>query len=196
MNDAQTEIERLREEVAELRKALGEKRQQLSAPNLPSLRDNYEFVLDCARYSEGLATEAAVRKKYHFDESTWESLGKDDTLVERIEAEKVRRVRDGSFKREKAQQLIVKGPEILDGIMSDIKTSPKHKVDAIKTLDALAANGPGAAPEQDRVVIRIDLTKGGGDVIEFNRSVRPTPSDDKLIEHDSNTPGLPGFVLT
>src|SRR5262245_21390552 len=137
MNDAQDEIARLKREVERLRKALGE-RQQLSAPNLPSQRDNYEFILDCTRYSEGLATEAAVRKKYHLDESTWESLGKDDALVERIEEEKLRRVRDGSLKRERSQQLVTKAPDILDTIMTDTKTSPKHKHDAIKTLDALA----------------------------------------------------------
>jgi hypothetical protein len=192
--NAQDEIERLKREVEQLRKALCE-RQQLSAPNLPSLRDNYEFVLDCARYSEGLATEAAVRKKYHFDESTWESLGKDDALVERIEAEKVRRVRDGSAKRERAQQHIVKGPDILNGIMTDPKASPRHKVDAIKTLDALADPGPQAAADQERVVVTINL--GGGDVFRYSGSVKPIPSDDakKLIEHDDSTPGVPGFAV-
>jgi hypothetical protein len=191
------EIERLREEVAELRRALGE-RQQLQTPvtNLLTLRDNFEFVTDMTRYAEGLLPEKDVRKKYHFDEATWERLGSDEQLIEAIEAEKLRRVRDGSAKREKAQQLIVKGPEILDSIMSDVKVSPKHKVDAIKTLDALADNGPGAAPEQDRVVIRIDLTAGGGEVLEF-KAGKPTPSDDtKVIEHDNNTPGVPGFKLT
>jgi len=182
------EIERLREEVAELRKALGE-RQQLSAPNLPSLRDNYEFVLDCARYSEGLATEAAVRKKYHFDERTWESLGKDDALVERIEEEKLRRVRDGSFKRERSQQLVTKAPDVLDTIMTDTKTSPKHKVDAIKTLDVLAANGPQAAQEEDRVIVTINL---GSDVLRFDKAVKPTPADTNTIDA---TPGLPGFMI-
>src|SRR5262249_23182039 len=53
MYDAQDEIAQLKLEVEQLRKALGE-RQQLSAPNLPSLRDNYEFVIDLARFSEGL----------------------------------------------------------------------------------------------------------------------------------------------
>ena len=192
--NAQDEIEHLKREVERLQKALGE-RQQLSAPSLPSLRDNYEFVSDLARFSEGLFTEAAVRKKYHFDESTWESLGKDDALVERIEAEKLQRIRNGSAKREKAQQHIVKGPDILNDIMSDTKASPKHKVDAIKTLDALAANGPGAAPEQDRVVIRIDLTAGGGDVLRFDGSVKPTPGDAKVIEHEPRPRGVPGFEV-
>ena len=196
--NAQDEIERLKREVERLQKALDE-RQQLDQPkSLPALRDNYEFLIDLARYAESLEgySEKDIRKKYHFDEATWKALGNDDRLVEKIEALRLQRVRDGSFKREKAQQLIVKGPEILDSIMSDVKVSPKHKVDAIKTLDALADNGPGAAPEQDRVVIRIDLTAGGGEVLEF-KAGKPTPSDDtKVIEHDNNTPGVPGFKLT
>jgi len=79
---AQAEIDRLKSEVAELRKALGNK-QQLSPPNLPSLRDNFEFVTDMARFSEGIATESAVRKKHHFDEATWERLASDEQLIER-----------------------------------------------------------------------------------------------------------------
>jgi len=193
--NAQDEIERLKHEVERLQKALGE-RQQLSAPLPQSLLENYEFVADCARYAENLISEAAVRKKYGFSEKTWENLGKDDALVERIEEEKLQRIRNGSAKREKAQQLIVKGPEILDGIMSDAKASPKHKVDAIKTLDALAANGPQTAAEQDRVIVRIDLTAGGGDVLRFDHAVKPIPPGDaKVIEHEPSTPGLPGFAV-
>jgi hypothetical protein len=190
MNDAQDEIARLKREVERLRKALGE-RQQLSAPNLPSLRDNYEFILDCTRYSEDLATEAAVRKKYHLDESTWESLGKDDALVERIEEEKLRRVRDGSLKRERAQQLIVKGPEILDGIMSDTKANAKHRIDAAKVLDTFAANGPQTAADEDRVIITINL--GADTKLVFDKAVKPTPADDaKIIDV---TPPLLGFAV-
>ena len=77
--------------------------------------------------------------------------------------------------------------------MSDAKASPKHKVDAIKTLDALAANGPQAAAEQDRVIVTINL---GGDVLRFDHAVKPRPPNDaKVIEHDSSTPGVPGFAV-
>src|SRR5262249_60445424 len=111
--NAQDEIERLREDVAELRKALGE-RQQLSTPDLPALRDNFEFVTDCARFSENLISEAAVRKKYHFDEDTWSRLGEDDALVRAIEDEKTRRIRSGAAKREKAQHHVVRAPDVLE----------------------------------------------------------------------------------
>src|SRR5262249_27220320 len=153
-----------------------------------SLLEDHEFIADCCRFAEGITSEAAVRKKYHFSEEAWERLGVDDKLIEAVELEKTRRIRSGEAKREKAQQHIVKGPDILNDIMCDTKASPKHKVDAIKTLDALAANGSGAAPEQDRVVIRIDLTAGGGEVVEFDKTIRPQPSDVNIIDDATHTP--------
>jgi hypothetical protein len=116
-----------------------------------------ELIADCARFAEGTLTEAQVRKKYRFNENAWEALGADDALVEAIEAEKLRRIRDGSAKREKAQLLVVKGPAILDSIASDASASPRHRVDAIKTLDGMAAGGPAEAATQDRFIITINL---------------------------------------
>src|SRR5262249_49664303 len=127
------------------------------AVNSP-LIENHEFIADLARYAEGLLSEQQVKKKYHFDDATWERLGENDALVEAIEAEKTRRIRNGSTKREKAQLHIVKGPDVLEKIMSDDSANPRHKVDAIKALDALADNGPRATTAADRFVIHIDLT--------------------------------------
>jgi hypothetical protein len=191
MNDVQTELERLREEVAELKRALGE-RQQLAAPNLPALRDNLEFVTNCARFAEGNFSEAAMRRKYHLEEETWTALGKDEALIERVELEKVRRVRDGSCKRERAQELITKGPSILDSIATSPKASDKHKIDALKVLDSFADPGAQAArDDSDRVVVTINL--GGDQKLVFDKSVKPNPNDDdKIIDV---TPPVPGFDL-
>src|SRR5262249_29880113 len=142
-----------------------------------SLIDNVELVEDMARYSEGLVTQAQVKKKWRklIDEKTWEALGSNDELVEKIELEKVRRIRNGQAKREKSQQLIVKACEILDDIAQDTKASPRHRVDAIKTLDAFADNGPKAAPdtsEKFSIVInlgedyRLRVGPNGSEVID------------------------------
>ena len=120
---------------------------------LASLIDNQEFIGDMCRFQEGIVTEKAIRKKYRMAESAWEALALDDELVRAIEAESVRRIRDGSSKREKAQALIVKGPDILDSIASDVSASPRHRVDAIKVLDTFAANGPQGVPAADRFLI-------------------------------------------
>jgi hypothetical protein len=113
------------------------------------------------------------------DEATWTRLGEDDSLIEKIENEKLRRIRSGAAKREKAQQHIVRGPDILNDIMLDAKASPKHKIDAAKTLDGFAANGPQAVPPAaaaERFVIQINL--GNDEILTFNKSITARPHDD------------------
>src|SRR5215475_11357059 len=123
----------------------------LPRAEVAELKDNHEFVSDCCRYSEGVLSEAAVRKKWHFDAATWELLSSDDELVRAIEETKIRRVRSGAAKRELAQQHIVRGVDVLSKIMDDPNTNARSRVDSIKALDALADPGPQhAAADQDR----------------------------------------------
>src|SRR5262245_39189970 len=122
-----------------------------------SLLENHEFITDCARYAEGLMSEAEVKKRHHFDDATWELLGENDMLVEAIEVEKTRRIRNGSTKRERAQKLVAQAPGVLGDIMLDASASPKHRIDSAKVLDTFAANGPGAAPASERFVITINI---------------------------------------
>ena len=143
--------------------------------NPTSLIENHDFLVDCARYAEGLLSEKEVKKRHHFDDATWARLGEDDALIEAIEAEKVRRIRDGSTKRERAQQLVVRAPDVLGDIMLDASASPKHRIDASKTLDAFAANGPEAASASDRFVITINL---GSEVLHFDEPIAIAPNDD------------------
>jgi hypothetical protein len=122
-----------------------------------SLIENHEFVEDLCRYAEGILTEAAVKKKYRFDDTTWEKLGSDDALVEVIEAEKVRRTRNGSTARERAQQHFATAPNVLGNILNDDGVSPRHKIESARELRAIAATGPEVAQAADRFVIHIDL---------------------------------------
>jgi hypothetical protein len=149
------------------------------------LEDNQEFVADCCRYAENILSEAAVKKKYRFDDATWESLGSNDRLVEAIENEKVRRIRNGATKRERAQKLVVQAPDVLGDIMLDASASPRHRVDAIKTLDDFAANGPESAPAGDRFVITINL---GSDVLHFDKSIAVDPNDVDPFNDIGTTP--------
>jgi len=159
-------------------------------PNLPqTLMKDDEFVTDLARFAEGLYTEQAVRKKYRLDEGEWITLGEDDELVERIELEKTRRIRSGAAKREKAQQHVVKAPDVLDKILCDERASPKHRIDAAKTLDAFAGNGPEAAAEQDRFHITINL--GGDTKLTFDKSLRVDPNDNSGEIIDQTPQELP-----
>jgi len=116
-----------------------------------SLLDNTEFILDLCRFSEKLITEEAVRKKYRLPEDVWQGLGNDDELVEAIEAEKVRRIRNGTTAREKAQQLFASAPDVLGKILNaDDNVSPRHKIESARELRAIAANtGPENGPAAD-----------------------------------------------
>jgi hypothetical protein len=149
------------------------------------LEDNLEFVADCCRYAENILSEEAIKKKYRFDDATWESLGENDTLVEAIEAEKIRRIRNGSTKRERAQKLVVQAPDVLGGIMLDASASPKHRIDSAKALDAFAANGSEAAPASDRFQITINL---GADVLHFDKSIAVDANDVDPFNDTDTTP--------
>jgi hypothetical protein len=161
--------------------------------NLPIALDSdlgRRLVSDLARYSEGVCSEQEVRKRHHFDESTWNDLGDNEALIEAVETEKLRRISNGSAKRERAQQLVVKAPNILDSIMSDPTQSARHRVDAIKTLDAFAANGPEATPGAEMFLIRIDLSAGGGPVETYEKQIAPIkpPSSSEPWPDASITP--------
>jgi len=151
-----------------------------------SLIENHKFITDCARYADGLLSEQDVKKKYRFDDDTWARLGENDALVEAIEAEKTRRIRNGSTKRERAQKLVAQAPGVLGDIMLDASASPKHRIDASKTLDAFAANGPEATPASERFVITINL---GSDVERYSKSIAIDPND--VDPNDTNTTMLP-----
>ena len=152
------------------------------------LEDNLEFISDLARYAEGLFSEQDAKKKHHLSADTWERLGSNEVLIEKIEAEKIRRIRNGSAKRERAQQLVVQAPDVLGGIMLDANASPKHRIDSAKTLDGFAANGPEAAPASDRFQITINL---GSDVLHFDKSIAIDANDvDPFNDTDTTPQGL------
>jgi hypothetical protein len=148
-----------------------------------SLLDDHDFIVTMARYAEGTITENYVRKKYCLSEALWHQLGEDDSLIEKIEDEKLKRCRDGSSKREKAQQLVVKAVDVLGDIALDDKASPKHRIDASKTLDAFAANGPQAVPpaaaaEKFQIVINL----GSDQILRYSKPIAAGPEPD-AIDH-------------
>src|SRR5215813_11946611 len=164
-----------------------------------SLRENQELIEDLCRYSEGILTEKQVRQRWHLaNDEVWTSLGTDESFVERVELERVRRIRNGAFKRERAQQLITKGPDVLDKILSDERSNPRHKIDAVKALDDLAGFAPQRpAAETDRVIIHIDmgadlrakgLESNPADVLHIDAAVRPSPNPNDTQIIDARTP--------
>jgi hypothetical protein len=134
------------------------------------------LIVDLARYADGVLTEWQVRKRHRLPDAIWKNMAEDDQLVEAVELEKTRRIRDGSSKREKAQMHVVRAPDVLSVIMDDASASPRHRVDAIKVLDGLAANGPQSAPAGDRFIISINISGDGSstgpDVLHFDKPIK------------------------
>jgi hypothetical protein len=168
--------------------------------DITNIADDHSFVSDCCRFLEGLIPESAMRRKYSsLSDKDWEILGDDEVLCAAVELERLRRIRDGSAKRESAQHHVVKAPDILNGIMADVKASPKHRIDSAKALDMLAANSPTHAPASDseRFTISIILSADEKLVVDKQRGkidpndgtivdVKPQPRRAPIPEHETD----------
>jgi hypothetical protein len=151
-----------------------------------------ELIVDCCRFAEGLLTESAVRKKFHFDERAWVALARNEPLIEKIESEKLRRMRDGSTKREKAQLHVMRAPDVLSGILNDNTANARHRIDSAKTLNEFAANGPaGSAADASRFIITINL---GAESTTYNKSIKPLEPGE-LDPHDITPDSVDTNVL-
>ena len=134
-----------------------------------------ELIENLARFADGTLSEAAVKARHHLSNEEWAALGESDRLVELVEACKLRRIRTGATKRERAQIEIVDGPPILGKIMRDPGANARHIIDAVKTLDTLASTGAEAAAAGARFEITINL---GADHIErYSKSIAVDPND-------------------
>jgi len=133
----------------------------------------HKFITDCVRAGEGLITDRELKEKYELSPLDWRNITKDTALGHAIRGERERRVLDGTAAREAAAKYFVKGPGILDEIMTNAFSNPRHKIEAIKELRATAAGDSADRPaESERFIIRIDLTAGGGDVEIFDKEIK------------------------
>jgi hypothetical protein len=133
-----------------------------------------ELIENLARFADGTLSEAAVKARHHLSNGEWAALGESDKLVELVEAAKLRRIRTGATKRERAQIEIIDGPPILGKIMRDPGSNARHVIDAVKTLDTLASTGAEAAAAGARFEITIILN---GDVEHYSKSIEVNPND-------------------
>jgi hypothetical protein len=136
----------------------------------------HAFVCDATRAAEGLITDAELAEKYELSPADWQAIIKDRTLGQKIRAERERRVRSGQAVKEAAAKHLVKGPGILDGIMSGPDSHPKHKIEAYKELRNTASVGADAEgrQESERFVIQINL---GADTEIYSKSIEINPND-------------------
>jgi hypothetical protein len=136
----------------------------------------HQFVTDCTRAAEGLITDAELAEKYELSPADWQAITKDKALGHAVRAERERRVRSGLAVREAAARALVKGPGILDQIMSGADSHPKHKIDAFKELrhTAIGSSGDGStADTSEKFTIVINL--GADHVEHFETTITPRP---------------------
>jgi hypothetical protein len=115
-----------------------------------SLVDNQELIRDCCRFQEGILSEANMRRKYGFAESVWQDLGEDSALLSAVEEEKLRRMRSGTSKREKAQLHVMRAPDVAAEIMLNESANHRHRLDACKVLEDSVAPTARKMRRQER----------------------------------------------
>src|SRR5262249_18232672 len=149
-----------------------------------SLLDNLAFIEDLARFADKLISKDEVRKKYKLPDDVWQGLANDEELVAAIEAEKVRRIRNGTTAREKAQQLFATAPDVLGNILNDPAMPVRGRIESAKELRVIAANtGPENAPASDeKFTISIILSADEKLVVD-KRFGKVDPHAVKTIEH-------------
>jgi len=146
-----------------------------------------ELIENLARFADGPLSEGQVKARHHLTNEDWAALGESDRLVELVEAAKLRRIRTGATKRERAQIEIVDGPPILGKIMRDPNANERHRIDSIKTLDALASTGAEAAAAGARFEITIVLNS---DVERYSKSIAIDANDVDPNEIDRSQSAL------
>jgi hypothetical protein len=165
--------------------------------NVVDLRDRSmaieddELIENLARFADGTLSEAAVKSRHHLSNEDWAALGESDKLVELVEACKLRRIRTGATKRERAQIEIVDAPPILGGIMRDPNANARHVIDSVKALDALASTGAEAAAAGARFEITINL---GSDTERYSKSIEIN-ANDVDPHHVDTTDGIAAITM-
>ena len=163
------------------------------------LAENHEFVSDCCRFQEGILTEANMKRKYGFADNVWTDLGSNEKLLAAVEEEKIRRMRTGQQKRERAQQLVVKAPDVLNALMTDVTQNARHRIDSAKLLNDFSANGPGqSAPASDRfsIVINLGADLEGRPIVEKYDRSKKVDVNDIDPHHIDDTPHGPWPIIT
>ena len=140
----------------------------------PAPLEDDELIENLARFADGTLSEAAVKSRHHLSNEEWAAVGENDRLIELVEAAKLRRIRTGATKRERAQIEIVDGPPILGKIMRDPGSNARHVIDSVKALDALASTGAEVAAAGARFEITINL---GSDTEHYSKSIEINPHD-------------------
>jgi hypothetical protein len=148
----------------------------------------FGFIDDCCRFTEGVLGEGQIKSKYGLNDSAWARLADNEPLIRAVDRAKERRIHNGDAAREKAQWLFVQAPDVLGSILSDTSMPARNRIEAAKELRQVAENRPESTPASgERFIIKIDLTAGGGEVLEFNKTLMVEPERNERNEEPAGT---------
>lgn len=138
------------------------------------------FIADCARHTEGLASDSDIKSKWACTDKDWERLADNATLLQAVRTERERRIINGEAAREAAQRHFAKAPTVLGDILTDEQVSPRHRIEAARELRQVVGDGPDTTlgtAEKFSIVINLGEDKK----LVFEKDIsprRPFPSDD------------------
>ena len=143
------------------------------------------FVVDATRAGEGLITDGELQEKYEISDKDWRVIAKDKVVGKAIRNESERRVRNGTAAREAAAKHFVKAPAVLNTIMTDADSNPRHKIEAIKELRATANGGSEKGPAPGEL-FSIVINLGSDHVEKYEVDITPKPQVDLKQEDNGN----------
>jgi hypothetical protein len=130
-----------------------------------------EFIADCARNTEGLISDLEMQRKYNIGNQEWERLADNTHLLDAVRAERERRILSGESAREAAQRHFAKAPDVLNRILTDEETAPRHRIEAARELRQAAVAGPDIEPgPKKKFTITINL---GADTEVYEKWIDP-----------------------
>jgi len=143
------------------------------------------FIVDATRAGEGLLSDADLQEIYELSPEDLKTIAKDKATGRAIRDESARRVRNGSAAREAAAKHFVKAPAVLDQIMTDADSNPRHKIEAIKELRATANGGSEKGPAPGEL-FSIVINLGSDHVEKYEVDITPKPQVDLKQEDNGN----------
>jgi hypothetical protein len=120
------------------------------------------FVIDCARFTEGLLPEHDLKNKWELSDDAWRDLEENRSVLDAVKHERDRRESNGTAATEAARRHYVKAPSILGDILNNSDVSPRHRIEAAKELRAITTAAVGAGKHKtEKFTVVINL--GAGD---------------------------------
>jgi hypothetical protein len=105
-----------------------------------------ELIENLARFADGTLSEAAVKSRHHLSNEDWAALGESDKLVELVEACKLRRIRSGATKRERAQSRSSMRPQFSAELC--VTPTPTNGTGSIQSKHSMHLPAPELKPRQ------------------------------------------------